>query len=282
MAVPVTIADLSVTEGSNSPLDSDSITASTRPSDYLRAHGAIIRTLAASSTIAAAPTTDLSTVTETFITLTGTAVTITSLGTLAAGIYKHLIFNDAHTLTNSAALILPGGVNITTANGDVAMFVSEGSGNWRCTSYQRAAGALQSVYPVGSIYINAGVSTNPATLFGFGTWAAFGAGRVMVGLDAGNTAFDTAEEIGGSADATLVSHTHTATVTDPGHTHSYTFKSTVGGSSAGGDPNSINNASFDTGSSTTGITVSNSTEGASATNANLPPYIVVYMWKRTA
>ena len=41
------------------------------------------------------------------------------------------------------------------------------------------------LYPVGSIYTQATVATNPATLLGFGTWAAFGAGRVMVGLDGG-------------------------------------------------------------------------------------------------
>ena len=58
-------------------------------------------------------------------------------------------------------------------------------------------------YPVGSIYINASVATNPATLLGFGTWAAFGAGRVMVGLDAGQTEFDTAEETGGAKTHTL-------------------------------------------------------------------------------
>ena len=47
--------------------------------------------------------------------------------------------------------------------------------------------ALQALYPVGSIYTNASVSTNPGTLLGFGTWTAFGAGRVMVGFDSGNT-----------------------------------------------------------------------------------------------
>ena len=47
------------------------------------------------------------------------------------------------------------------------------------------ATTLQAVYPVGSIYINAASSTNPGTLLGFGTWAAFGAGRVIVGLDSG-------------------------------------------------------------------------------------------------
>jgi hypothetical protein len=48
---------------------------------------------------------------------------------------------------------------------------------------------LSVLYPVGSVYINAAVSTNPGTLLGFGTWAAFGAGRVLVGLDAGRCRF---------------------------------------------------------------------------------------------
>lgn len=141
--------------------------------------------------------------------------------------------------------------------------------------------ALAAAYPVGSIYINATSSTNPATLLGFGTWVAFGAGRVPVGLDAGNAAFDTAEETGGSADAIVVSHTHTATVTDPGHVHTLaTFDNLAGGS---GGPNVRGSGSTDatTNSAVTGISVSNSTTGSSATNANLQPYIVVRMWKRT-
>jgi len=142
--------------------------------------------------------------------------------------------------------------------------------------------ALAAAYPVGSVYINATSATNPATLLGFGTWVAFGAGRVMVGLDAGNAAFDTVEETGGSADAVVVSHTHTATVTDPGHTHTIqTIINLAGGGDGpnvlgGGGPNATTN------SAVTGISVSNSTTGSSGTNANLQPYIVVRMWKRTA
>jgi len=77
---------------------------------------------------------------------------------------------------------------------------------------------------------------------------------------------------GGSADSIVVSHTHTATVTDPGHTHNYlkygTFSSTSG-PDAMGTPANISTA---TSSSTTGITVSNASTGVSGTNANLPPY----------
>jgi hypothetical protein len=145
---------------------------------------------------------------------------------------------------------------------------------------------FSTIYPVGSIYTNSSVSTNPGTLLGFGTWAAFGAGRVMVGFNASDTLFDTAEETGGSKDAVVVSHTHTATVTDPGHTHTATVNpggggptQTVFGAQEGGP---VTSATATTNSNTTGITVANSTEGSSGTNANLQPYITVYMWKRTA
>jgi hypothetical protein len=147
---------------------------------------------------------------------------------------------------------------------------------------QNSLGAL---YPVGSIYINAAVSTNPATLLGFGTWSAFGAGRVLVGLDAGNAAFDTAQETGGSADAIVVSHTHSATssVSDPGHNHTIGFQNNTIDQNAGSAGLSKQGTS-NTSTASTGISVSTSisTTGSSATNANLQPYIVVYMWRRTA
>ena len=167
-----------------------------------------------------------------------------------------------------------------------------------------AAAAIKSaLFPVGAIY-TAIVSTNPATLLGFGTWTAFGAGRVMVGFDAGNALFDTAEETGGSADAITVTHTHTATstVTDAGHSHGLMGADDTGitrGLSEstsrnvqGGD--STTNRGYKTTaptggenlveSKTTGVTVAttNASTGSSGTNANYQPYITVYMWKRTA
>jgi hypothetical protein len=139
---------------------------------------------------------------------------------------------------------------------------------------------LQHLYPVGSIYINAGVSTNPATLFGFGTWVAFGAGRVMVGLNGADSLFDTLEETGGSKDAIVVSHTHTATVNDPGHTHSGLVGQENGTGYSVSQPAGLVISTI--GSNSTGISVTNSTTGSSGTNANLQPYITVAMWKRTA
>jgi hypothetical protein len=137
------------------------------------------------------------------------------------------------------------------------------------------------LFPVGAIY-TAIVSTNPGTLLGFGTWTAFGAGRVPVGFDSTNALFDTAEETGGSADAVVVSHTHTATVTDPGHNHTYTahLNTAVAGPVSLADRMPLTTSNTST--ATTGITVANSTEGVSGTNANYQPYITVFMWKRVS
>ena len=134
--------------------------------------------------------------------------------------------------------------------------------------------ALQALYPIGSIYI-AIISTNPGTLFGFGTWVAFGAGRMMVGFNAADALFDSAEETGGSKDAVVVSHTHA--ITDPGHSH-VEYK-LISGDGFGGGGIGAPSAAL-TSASTTGITINSS--GVTGSNANLPPYIVVYLWKRTA
>ena len=77
---------------------------------------------------------------------------------------------------------------------------------------------------------------------------------------------------GGSANATLVSHTHTATVTDPGHVHNLpgsTSAQSIIQTQLGVNSTSQNGQ---TATATTGISVGISTEGSSATNANLPPY----------
>jgi hypothetical protein len=146
--------------------------------------------------------------------------------------------------------------------------------------------ALSAAYPVGSIYINATSSSNPSVLLGFGTWEAFGAGRMMVGLNASDPLFDTLEETGGSKDAVVVSHTHTATstVTDPGHSHYYEALGNFDGLQTLANGFIPIGGGRQTGSATTGITVAttNTSAGVSGTNANLPPYITVRMWKRTA
>ena len=80
-------------------------------------------------------------------------------------------------------------------------------------------------------------------------------------------------QTGGSTDAVIVSHTHTASVTDPGHNHNYTTataSSSTANSFTAGTGTTINTGTTTTAS--TGISVSNSTTGVSGTNANMPPY----------
>ena len=139
-----------------------------------------------------------------------------------------------------------------------------------------ASQIIDSIYPVGSIYSST-ASTNPSTLFGFGTWSAYAAGRVMIGNGGGFSAGST----GGSADAIVVSHTHS--LTDPGHVHALGFgdRIPVGQTLTGaGSDDRYGTYTTAVRSATTGISV-NST-GSNGTNANLPPYVVVYMWTRTA
>jgi hypothetical protein len=146
--------------------------------------------------------------------------------------------------------------------------------------------ALQAFYPVGSVYINATNSTNPGTLLGFGTWSAFGAGRVPVGFNAADPLFDAAEETGGSADSILPTHTHSATsvVTDPGHAHGISSVVITAADDFQTTLSTVRPGSGTTTTVTTGITVAttNANAGVSATNGNYQPYITVYMFKRTA
>lgn len=100
--------------------------------------------------IASATTTDIGAATGNFVNVTGTT-TITGLGTVAAGAVRWVRFTGALTLThNGTSLILPGGVNITTANGDVAEFISLGSGNWLCANYVPASGVPALCAPIAS------------------------------------------------------------------------------------------------------------------------------------
>lgn len=132
-----------------------------------------------------------------------------------------------------------------------------------------ASAGLQAAYPVGSVYINAGVSTNPATLLGFGTWTAYGAGRVIVGLDSGQTEFDTLGETGGAK-------THTLITTElPSHTHQVgTFLADAVGA------NTVSQAFIKTGTPINSNAQQSGSTGSGNAHNNLQPYIVAYMWQR--
>jgi microcystin-dependent protein len=77
---------------------------------------------------------------------------------------------------------------------------------------------------------------------------------------------------GGSKDAIVVSHTHTATVTDPGHSHQTGSTTTDTGFNSA---RSTGTSGVATSTATTGITVGISTTGSSGTDANMPPYLAI-------
>jgi hypothetical protein len=140
---------------------------------------------------------------------------------------------------------------------------------------------LLAANPVGSIEFNV-TGTNPSTYIG-GTWAAWGSGRVPVGVDGAQTEFDTVEETGGAK-------THTLTTTEiPSHQHvtgTDTNSRIIADSTA--------TAVADLAAGTAAYVRHNGTrhlhlsdfvtglQGGGGAHNNLQPYITCYMWKRTA
>lgn len=182
------------------------------------------------------------------------------------------------------------------------------------------SGSPSDAWPIGSVFISV-VNTDPAALLGFGTWEAFAAGRVLIGLDSGDANFDTLEETGGAKTVTstgavsqptftgdafsdVINHTHAVNVTDPGHTHlTQRYTTTTGGSSGFTIDTSMSGTIADNTlpvkTATTGITattsnpaggvasitptgtVSQPTFTGNATSV-VQPFAVVKFWKRVA
>lgn len=156
---------------------------------------------------------------------------------------------------------------IAPEGGDMLVVVDDPAGTPE-TKKMTVTRLLTLMYPVGSLYFNGSAATSPATLLGFGTWARFGEGRVIVSQQAADADFDTAGDTGGAK-------THTLTVAEmPAHTHNQGIRNTSTAGTAGVQGGSTaNNATIANGVPTTG--------GGGAHN-NMPPFIVGYVWIRTA
>ena len=166
-----------------------------------------------------------------------------------------------------------GSYVMPTTDGDSGQVMStNGSGQVSFTTLTGVTATISNAYPVGSIYMNATNATNPGTLLGFGTWTAFGEGRVLIGIDSSDTDFDSAEETGGSkthtlTEAQLPSHRHTIGSND----------STAGFGGAAGNQEFVQDAGTGI-----GTPCNTSFTGSGQAHTIVQPYIVVYMWKRTA
>ncbi len=129
---------------------------------------------------------------------------------------------------------------------------------------------LNNVYPVGSIYMSVN-STNPSSLFG-GTWEAWGAGKVPVGVNANDTDFDTAEETGGSKTKTLVQNNL------PQGTEVLGLRTNGQYSNGMWKPNTEDSYSATPLESIAGYSSSDYGQPFSV----MQPYITCYMWKRVS
>ena len=201
-------------------------------------------------------------------------------------------FTGANTFSGAVAL------NGTTT----AVTQSSGDNTTKVATTAFVTTGLQAAYPVGSIYMSTD-STNPSSLFGFGTWVAFGTGKMLISADGTYTAGST----GGAATTTLAetnlpSHTHPFSATSGGtstslsHAHNLLGSSNHyvadGGQGQGGAasfPFSLGGTDYGTYTTASGSldhthSVSGTTGaiGSGTAFTNLPPYIAVYMWNRTA
>jgi hypothetical protein len=206
----------------------------------------------------------------------------------ATGVVELATTAETTTGTDATRAVTPDGLHDMTSLAGAAWFLDED--NMASDSATKVASqqsikayissAISSAWlaalPVGATWNGGTNSANPSTYLpghSASTWVADSAGKVQVGLDSTDTAFDTADETGGAK-------THTLDITEmPTHSHiSLSYLSDTGSGAAGLLRANVaaGDVSYNTGAGTT------NERGSSAAHNNLQPYIVKYMWKRTA
>ena len=218
---------------------------------------------------------------------------------------KAVLEGDGNTISTTYLKSVPVFVGASSnANGEEGLvpapninaseYFLKGDGTWSPTPQLTKANLLEMIYPVGSIYMSFN-PTNPGSLFG-GIWAAIDAGRML--LAQGSAEWDVEYKAGSTggeykhaltADE-LAAHKHTGTVSitsDGSHTHTFNF---VREYDAGGDwPGSAHYRTSQATKTTNAggvhghqasVNIDNS--GSGTPHENMPPYVAVYMWRRTA
>ncbi len=174
--------------------------------------------------------------------------------------------NDVQMTVKGTPIAINGCVAKSTPVAADLLMLSDSADSYKSKKLLLSS-LLDVVYPVGSVYTNYSNSANPSTLIGIGTWVAI-AGRVVVGLDASQTEFDTAGETGGTK-------THVLTIAElPGNGVSGVLSMNPASLSTAAEPG--------TPGSLGGHVASGATVGSGNAHNNLQPYIVCYVWRRSA
>lgn len=209
-------------------------------------------------------------------------VTSTKLDNLVDNAKFKNFSETAVAYSGSSGTCLQGGGLEVTTNGQLQLQDGE-------IDLVKFSTALKDViHPVGIIVETTAQSTAAAfqTAIGFGTWEAYGSGKVTVAIDAAQTEFDTLQETGGVKEVTLTS----AQSGLPAHYHRVFSKgseSTEALTAQNNQNRRFHEGGGHTTSTTTSLTLDGETEfntaaDASSAHTNLQPYIVVYRYRRTA
>lgn len=199
---------------------------------------------------------------------------------------------DLSTLAPKASPGLTGTPTAPTANVDTnnTQIATCGFVRNAIAKFAPMLDTMKKIYPVGSIYIST-VSTNPATLFGFGTWEAMPAGRVLLaqGKSSWGTTYN-AGSTGGEATHQLTvgelpAHNHTASTNTTGnHTHQFQLYGPTGDTNlnfpSDYDTNYARNKGTTLSAGNHSHTININNTGSSQAHNNIQPYLTVYMWKR--
>ena len=197
-------------------------------------------------------------------------------------------------VTEAGAVLLSGGGDLETALASKAdqtavdSKISIGDVQGTDLSANAKLAILNMIYPVGSIFMSATLSTpaQVASAIG-GTWVAWGAGRVPVGVDASQAEFDTVEETGGEK-------THKLTANELPNIHGEVAIRGYGDCAMWGGTSTASGVFSFTSDWSGGYVFNNTTGlfpaksgitlnvGSDQAHNNLQPYVTCYMYKRTA